>query len=68
MLLFLVQGKRIKSISPEAVKHGAVVIDNTSAFRMDPDMPLVVPEVNEQALKNITGLLLTRTVQPFKWL
>jgi aspartate-semialdehyde dehydrogenase len=37
--------------APKAAKAGAVVIDNTSHFRMDPDVPLVVPEVNPQALK-----------------
>ena len=36
--------------SPRAAKSGAVVIDNTSRFRMDPDVPLVVPEVNPGAL------------------
>ena len=36
--------------SPRAAKAGAVVIDNTSFFRMDPDVPLVVPEVNPQAI------------------
>lgn len=36
--------------SPRAAKAGAVVIDNTSYFRMDPDVPLVVPEVNEEAI------------------
>ena len=36
--------------SPRAAKAGAVVIDNTSHYRMDPDVPLVVPEVNPQAL------------------
>jgi aspartate-semialdehyde dehydrogenase len=36
--------------SPRAAKAGAVVIDNTSHFRMDPDVPLIVPEVNPQAL------------------
>jgi aspartate-semialdehyde dehydrogenase len=35
-----------KEFGPKAVSHGAVVIDNSSAFRMDPDVPLVVPEVN----------------------
>jgi aspartate-semialdehyde dehydrogenase len=37
--------------APKAAKAGAVVIDNTSHFRMDPDVPLVVPEVNPQDLK-----------------
>src|SRR6186997_650056 len=36
--------------SPRAAKAGAVVIDNTSCFRMDPDVPLVVPEVNPEAI------------------
>lgn len=38
--------------SPVAAKAGAVVIDNTSHFRMDPDVPLIVPEVNPEALKD----------------
>ena len=40
--------------SPKAAKAGAVVIDNTSFFRMDPDVPLVVPEVNPQAVAGFT--------------
>ncbi|MCS5597236.1 MAG: aspartate-semialdehyde dehydrogenase [Alphaproteobacteria bacterium] len=38
--------------SPKAAAAGAVVIDNTSHFRMDPEVPLVVPEVNPEALKD----------------
>src|SRR6478672_5363758 len=41
--------------SPRAVKAGAVVIDNTSYWRMDPDVPLVVPEVNSEAIKGYKG-------------
>jgi aspartate-semialdehyde dehydrogenase len=42
-----------KEFSPQAVNHGTVVIDNSSAFRMDPNVPLVVPEVNpEDAFKH----------------
>src|SRR6516162_8544700 len=37
--------------SPLAARAGAVVIDNSSAWRMDPDVPLVVPEVNADALR-----------------
>jgi aspartate-semialdehyde dehydrogenase len=37
--------------SPRAAKAGSVVIDNTSHWRMDPDVPLVVPEVNREAIK-----------------
>ncbi|MEQ8665305.1 MAG: aspartate-semialdehyde dehydrogenase [Rhodospirillales bacterium] len=40
--------------SPKAAKAGAVVIDNTSHFRMDPDVPLVVPEVNPEAIEGHT--------------
>ena len=38
------------AFAPRATKAGAVVIDNTSCFRMEPDVPLVVPEVNPQAI------------------
>src|SRR5262245_51539326 len=48
-------GAKVSAVhSPRAAKAGCVVIDNTSHFRMDPDVPLVVPEVNPQALKNYT--------------
>lgn len=40
--------------APKAAKAGAVVIDNTSHFRMDPDVPLVVPEVNPEAIAGYT--------------
>lgn len=40
--------------SPKAAQAGAVVIDNTSHFRMDPDVPLIVPEVNPEALAGYT--------------
>jgi len=50
-----------KSVSlelvPEAVKRGAVVIDNSNAFRMEPDVPLVVPEVNPHALHKHKGII-----------
>ncbi len=44
--LFSAGGDRSKEFAPYAVESGAVVVDNSSAFRMDPDVPLVVPEVN----------------------
>lgn len=46
-----------KELVPEAVKRGAVVIDNTSCFRMDPNVPLVVAGVNDQDLKNHNGVI-----------
>src|ERR1700688_3617195 len=42
------------AFAPRAAKAGAIVIDNTSAFRMEPDVPLVVPEVNPQAIAQYT--------------
>lgn len=50
-------GSASKIFAPEAVKRGAVVIDNSSSFRMDPQVPLVVPEVNPQAIKNHKGII-----------
>ncbi|MBI1209359.1 MAG: aspartate-semialdehyde dehydrogenase [Azospirillum sp.] len=48
-------GAKVSAIySPKAAKAGCVVIDNTSHFRMDPDVPLVVPEVNPQAVADHT--------------
>ncbi|WP_430610120.1 aspartate-semialdehyde dehydrogenase [Enterococcus sp. DIV0876] len=55
--LFSAGGGISKVYAPEAVKRGAVVIDNTSHFRMDPEVPLVVPEVNAHALKNHKGII-----------
>lgn len=46
-----------KEFSPIAVRSGAVVIDNSSAFRMDPEVPLVVPEVNPDAIKKHKGII-----------
>ena len=43
-----------KVYAPKAAEAGAVVIDNTSHFRLDPDVPLVVPEVNPEALARYT--------------
>ncbi|HWR07995.1 aspartate-semialdehyde dehydrogenase [Sporomusa sp.] len=50
-------GSTSKTLAPEAVKHGAIVIDNSSAFRMDPEVPLVVPEVNPEAIKQHKGII-----------
>lgn len=43
--------------APIAVQSGAVVIDNSAAFRMEPDVPLVVPEVNAEDIKNHNGII-----------
>ncbi|WP_308618606.1 aspartate-semialdehyde dehydrogenase [uncultured Enterococcus sp.] len=57
LALFSAGGGISKIFAPEAVKRGAVVVDNTSHFRMDPDVPLVVPEVNPEALKQHKGII-----------
>ena len=46
-----------KRYAAAAVKAGAVVVDNSSAFRMDPDVPLVVPEVNAPAIAQHRGII-----------
>jgi len=43
--------------APIAAQSGAVVIDNSAAFRMEPDVPLVVPEVNADDIKNHSGII-----------
>jgi aspartate-semialdehyde dehydrogenase len=45
------------TFAPEAIKRGAVVIDNGNDFRMDPQVPLVVPEVNREALRGHRNLV-----------
>lgn len=47
--LFAAGGAQSKQYGPSAVESGAIVIDNSSAFRMHPDVPLVVPEINPSA-------------------
>lgn len=46
-----------KKYSPIAAQNGCIVIDNSSAFRMDPDVPLVVPEVNPEDIKHNKGII-----------
>jgi aspartate-semialdehyde dehydrogenase len=55
--LFSAGAERSLEFAPEAVKSGAVVIDNSSAFRMDPNIPLVVPEVNAHAITRRAGII-----------
>ena len=46
-----------KQFAPAIVKAGAVFVDNSSAFRMDPNVPLIIPEVNPEAAKNHKGII-----------
>jgi len=52
--LFSAGAARSLEFAPAAAAAGAVVVDNSSAFRMDPEIPLVVPEVNRHAIKDYT--------------
>jgi len=55
--LFSAGGSQTKQFAPAAVKAGAVVVDNSSAYRMDPTCPLVVPEVNAAAALTHNGII-----------
>jgi aspartate-semialdehyde dehydrogenase len=55
--LFSAGGARSKEFAPAAVKAGAVVVDNSSAFRMDPEVPLVIPEINPEKIKEHKGII-----------
>ena len=57
MQFFLLDGETAKKYAPIASKHGCIVIDNSSAFRMDVDIPLVVPEVNPEDIKLNNGII-----------
>lgn len=57
LALFSAGGSVSKALAPQAVKRGAIVVDNTSAFRMDAEIPLVVPEVNEADLQKHNGII-----------
>jgi len=54
---FSAGGARSKEFAPYAVQAGAVVIDNSSAFRMDPETPLVIPEINPEAIAQHRGII-----------
>jgi len=55
--LFSAGASRSAEFAPSAVKAGAVVVDNTSQFRRDPEIPLVVPEVNAEDITNHKGII-----------
>lgn len=55
--LFSAGGEVSKAFAEVFVRYGAVVIDNSSAFRMDKDVPLVVPEVNPEDIKKHNGII-----------
>lgn len=55
--LFSAGGGTSKQFAPIAAEAGCTVVDNSSAFRMDPDVPLVVPEVNPQDISKNKGII-----------
>jgi len=55
--LFSAGAARSKEFGPVAVEAGAVIVDNSSAFRMDPEVPLVIPEINPQKIKEHKGII-----------
>ena len=57
LVLSSASGSISKQFAPLAVRTGAIVVDNTSAFRMDCDVPLVVPEVNPEDINNHKGII-----------
>jgi len=54
---FAVDNETARTFVPVAVRHGAVVIDNSSAYRLSPDIPLIVPEINPDAVRRHKGLI-----------
>src|SRR5262249_32459779 len=54
---FSAGGARSREFAPAAVDAGAVVIDNSSAFRMDPKVPLVIPEINPEDIATHRGII-----------
>ncbi len=55
--LFSAGGARSKEFAPAAVEAGTTVVDNSSAFRMDPEVPLVIPEINAEAIAGHKGII-----------
>ena len=55
--IFSAGGEVSKKYAPIAASKGCLVIDNSSTFRMDPNVPLVVPEVNPEEIKNNHGII-----------
>jgi aspartate-semialdehyde dehydrogenase len=54
---FAAGGAVTRALAPDAVKAGCLVIDKSSALRLDPDVPLVIPEINPEALRTHKGII-----------
>jgi aspartate-semialdehyde dehydrogenase len=57
LAFFAAGGAVTRALAPGAVKAGCLVIDKSSALRMDPDVPLVIPEINPEALRRHKGIV-----------
>ncbi|KRP34702.1 MAG: aspartate-semialdehyde dehydrogenase, partial [Opitutaceae bacterium BACL24 MAG-120322-bin51] len=55
--IFSAGGEQTLQFADEAVKRGCIVVDNSSAFRQDPNVPLVIPEINPDAVDHHQGIL-----------
>ena len=55
--IFSAGGSQSKDFAKAAVAHGCIVVDNSSAFRGDPDVPLIVPEINPEAIDAHKGIV-----------
>ena len=54
---FAVDGATTRALAPDAVKAGCLVVDKSSAYRMDPTVPLVIPEINPEGLRMHDGII-----------
>jgi aspartate-semialdehyde dehydrogenase len=54
---FAAGGTATRALAPDAVKAGCLVIDKSSAYRMDPEVPLVIPEINPEGLRTHKGII-----------
>ncbi len=57
LAFFAAGGTVTRALAPDAIKAGCLVIDKSSAFRLDPTVPLVIPEINPEALRTHRGLI-----------
>ena len=67
LVFFAAGGAVSREFAPQAVAAGATVIDKSSVFRMDPDVPLVVPEVNADQLASHKASSPRPTAPPSRW-
>jgi aspartate-semialdehyde dehydrogenase len=54
---FAAGGSATRALAPDAVKAGCLVVDKSSVYRMDPDVPLVIPEINPEGLRTHKGII-----------